>query len=115
MITPRNGPFGGISKRVQTQMPSNRQSGTAERIRNIFMRSLGLNLSEADLDYERHLDEYAGLDSLAVLEFVGALEREFGIMIEPELLRLEFVRDVEKLSAYVDELVARVADSSNPS
>ncbi len=60
---------------------------TASRIKRVFLTSLHLNLSEADLDFEHSLDEVVGLDSLAVLEFVTALEKEFGITIEPELLR----------------------------
>jgi len=85
---------------------------TARRIRRVFVESLGLNLSEADLDYERKLDEYAGLDSLAILEFITALEKEFGITIEPELLRLDFVSDLQELAAYVE---LRTADlSSSP-
>ena len=77
----------------------------------MFVDSLGLNLSEADLDYERKLDEYVGLDSLAVLEFITALEKEFGITIEPELLHLEFVRDFEELAAYVENRTARLTTS----
>ena len=82
-------------------------SDTADRIRRVFVRSLHLNLSEGDLDYESKLDESVGLDSLAVLEFVTALEKEFGITIEPELLRLDFVRDLPQLAAYVEDRVAQ--------
>lgn len=78
------------------------------------MDSLGLNLSEADLDYERKLGEYAGLDSLAALEFVTALEKEFGITIEPELLRLEFVRDLDELAVYLENRMACLASSPPP-
>lgn len=84
---------------------------TADRIRRIFVTSLHLNLSEADLDYEQRLDELVGLDSLAVIEFVAAIEKEFGITMEPELLRLDFVRDLPQLAAYVEERVARARPS----
>ena len=83
-------------------------SGTTDRIRRVFVRSLHLNLSEGDLDYESKLDESVGLDSLAVLEFVTALEKEFGITIEPELLRLDFVRDLPQLAAYIEDRAARL-------
>jgi acyl carrier protein len=63
-------------------------------------------MSEEDLPYEAKLDESVGLDSLAVLEFVTALEKEFAITIEPELLRLDFVSDLGQLAAYIDERVA---------
>ena len=80
---------------------------TTDRIKSVFVSSLHLNLSEADLDYQQRLDELVGLDSLAVIEFVTALEKEFGITIEPELLRLDFVGDLAQLGAYVDDRVAR--------
>jgi len=78
-----------------------------DRIRRIFIRSLHLNLSEEDLAYEDKLDETVGLDSVAVLEFVAALEKEFEIKFEPEMLTLELVRDLKQLAAYIDERSAR--------
>jgi len=84
---------------------------TTDRIRRVFVRSLHVNLREEDLDYEERLDEVAGLDSLAVIEFVTALEKEFGITMEPELLRLDLVKNLPQLAAYVEERVARFSGS----
>lgn len=81
---------------------------TMNRILRVFLDSLHLNLDEAEVGYGQKLDEMAGLDSLAVIEFVTALEKEFGITIEPELLRLDFVRDLPQLAAYIDDRVARL-------
>jgi acyl carrier protein len=97
------------------ESPGQRRAGsreTMDRIRRVFLQSLHLNLSEEDLDYERRLDESAGFDSLAVIEFVTALEKEFGITMEPELLRLDFVRELPQLAAYVEDRAARVPRSS---
>jgi acyl carrier protein len=97
------------------ESPGQRRAGsreTMDRIRRVFLQSLHLNLSEEDLDYERRLDESAGFDSLAVLEFVTALEKEFGITMEPELLRLDFFRELPELAAYVEDRAARVPRSS---
>ena len=80
---------------------------TTDRIKRVFVTSLHLNLSEEDLDYEQRLDELVGLDSLAVIEFVAALEKEFGITMEPEMLRLDLVRDLPQLAAYVEDRVTR--------
>lgn len=77
-------------------------SDIMDRIRGVFIRSLNLNVRAEDLPYERKLDEVAGLDSIAVLEFITAVENEFGITIEPELLQMEFVRDLPRLAAYVE-------------
>ncbi|MGA2216144.1 MAG: acyl carrier protein [Bryobacteraceae bacterium] len=75
---------------------------TMARIRRVFIDSLHLNLAEEDFSYQTKLDESAGLDSVAVLEFVTALEQEFGITFEPEMLTVALVRDLEELTAYVD-------------
>ena len=57
---------------------------TMDRIRRVFVKSLQLNVRAEDLPYEQKLDEVVGLDSLAVLEFVTSVEKEFGVTIEPE-------------------------------
>lgn len=73
----------------------------ARRVREVLIRSLSLNLTEADLRYSETVDQVAGLDSLAVLEFVTALEKEFGITIPAERLNLETLRDLHGLAAYL--------------
>jgi acyl carrier protein len=75
---------------------------TMDRIRRVFIQSLHLNLREEDFSYEARLDESVGLDSVAVLDFVSALEQEFGITFEPEMLSIERVRNLKELAAYVD-------------
>jgi acyl carrier protein len=80
---------------------------TMNRIRRVFIESLHLNLREEDFSYERKLDESVGLDSVAVLDFVTALEKEFGITFEPEMLTVELIRDLKELTAYLDERTAR--------
>jgi acyl carrier protein len=84
-----------------------RSRETVDRIRRVFIDSLHLNLREEDLHYEDKLDESVGLDSVAVLDFVTALEKEFQITFEPEMLTIDLVRDLKELTAYVDERVVR--------
>jgi acyl carrier protein len=84
-----------------------RPPDTLDRIRRALIGSLHVNLSEEDLAYETKLDETVGLDSVAVLEFVAALEQEFGITFAPEMLTIEVVRDLSRLASYIDELLAR--------
>ena len=80
---------------------------TIDRIRRVFIHSLHLNVSEQEFSYEDQLDEAVGLDSVAVLDFIAALEKEFGIEFEPEMLTIEVVRDLAQLSGYVDEQIDR--------
>ena len=84
--------------------PSAPSRGTMDRIRRVFIESLRLNVKEEDLPYEEKLDDAVGLDSIAVLEFVAALEKEFGIEIEPGLLEIDFVRDLPRLASHIQDL-----------
>ena len=84
-----------------------RSPETLDRIRRVLIGSLHLNLREEDLAYETKLDETVGLDSVAVLEFVAAMEKEFEITFDPEMLTIDLVRDLNRLASYIDELVAR--------
>lgn len=84
-----------------------RSGQTLDRIRRVFIESLHLNLQAEDLADGDKLKEAAGLDSVAVLEFVAALEKEFEITLEPEMLTIEVVGDLKQLAAYIDERSAR--------
>jgi acyl carrier protein len=77
---------------------------TKHTIWKVFIESLHLNVPEDELPYEQKLDEVVGLDSIAIIEFVAAVEKQFGVTLEPEFLRLEFVRDLPALAAHVDAL-----------
>ena len=74
---------------------------TVDRIRRTFVEALGLNVDPEALPYEDMLDDTAGLDSVAILEFVVALEQEFGIELEPERLSLDCLRDLGRLASYI--------------
>ena len=80
---------------------------TADRIHKAFVESLRLPAGETDLPREQRLAEATGLDSIAVLEFVAAVENEFGITIEPEFLEFDFVTDLPRLVAYIQERTGR--------
>jgi acyl carrier protein len=80
---------------------------TMERIRAVFADSLHLNCSEEGLTHEEMLDEAASLDSIAVVEFLTAVEKEFGIELEPAVLEFEFLRDFGALASYIEERISR--------
>jgi acyl carrier protein len=75
---------------------------TVNRIRRVFIEALRLNIHPADLPYADTLDEAAGLDSVAILEFVLALEAEFHVAIEPQFLQFDFLRDLSRLASYIE-------------
>ena len=78
---------------------------TMARIRKVFVESLQLNLRDDQVPFEQMLEEVAILDSIALLEFVTAVEKEFGIKIEPELLDFDFLRDLPGLASYIEHRI----------
>ena len=75
----------------------------ADRIRRVFIRSLDLNLDPEEMSTPGDLSSVAGLDSLAILEFVVCLEEEFSVPIEPDRLNIEFLSDLDLLVEYFAE------------
>jgi acyl carrier protein len=55
-------------------------------------------------------DEATDLDSIAVLEFLTPIEKEFGIELDPAVLEFEFLRDIEALASYVDNRLRRPSE-----
>jgi acyl carrier protein len=90
------------------------RDGILVRVRRVLIDSLSLNIDEDDLQYSESLDQVIGLDSLAVLEFTAALEKEFGITIEQEKLELSLLRDLPALADYIQSLSAAPPASDTP-
>jgi len=78
-------------------------AATLERIRVIFADLFHLNASTNRLTYEEMLEAAVSLDSIAVLEFLMAVEKEFGVELEPAVLDFEFLRDIEALASYIED------------
>jgi acyl carrier protein len=77
-------------------------SDTLDRIQKVFVESISVSAGHEDLRYEEKLEEAASLDSIAVLEFMTAVEKEFGIAMEPAFLDFDFLRDLPALASYVE-------------
>jgi acyl carrier protein len=78
---------------------------TMARIRRVFVESLNLSVRDDQVPYEQMLEEIAILDSIALLEFVAAVEKEFGIQMEPELLDFDFLRDLPALASHIEHRI----------
>ncbi len=72
-----------------------------QRLRHSACIALNLNLTAAELAGLTRLDEVAGFDSLAILEFVSAVEKEFGLTLGPAELRVGFLADLPALAGYI--------------
>jgi acyl carrier protein len=87
--------------------PDNVSPETMARIRRVFAASLQWDRDGEDLTYEEMLDEAASLDSIAVLEFLTAVEKEFGVELDPAVLEFEFLRDIRALASYIEDRIDR--------
>ena len=83
----------------------------ATRVRQSLIRALSLELEEEELRYVERLDEALAIDSLAILQFVVELEREFGIVIDPESLSLPVFLNQGRL---VELIMTRLGSPAEP-
>jgi acyl carrier protein len=69
-----------------------------DRLRKVADGSLNLNLSAEELESFNRLDEAAGMDSLSLLEFISGVEKEFGVTLAEDELRIEVLADLPALA-----------------
>ncbi len=72
-----------------------------QRLRALAGSVLNLNLSAEELAALTRLDEVTGFDSLTVLEFVSAVEKEFSLTFQASELRTEFLADLPGLAKHI--------------
>lgn len=72
------------------------------RVRKVLVEALALNVSAAEAAHAKRADDLLGLDSIATLEFALALEKEFGITLDPETLDPDVFADVARLCAHIE-------------
>lgn len=77
-------------------------SPTLARIARVLHDALGANVPEQDLETITRLDQLVALDSIALLQLVLGLEREFDIRLDPEHAKYHFLVEVAGLVQYLD-------------
>jgi D-alanine--poly(phosphoribitol) ligase subunit 2 len=82
-------------------------NGLRERIAGVFSGALHVEVPSADTD----LFETGVLDSLAFVELLLQLEREFGLKTSVDDLELENFRSLDRICAFVS---ARAAEAGAP-
>jgi acyl carrier protein len=78
-----------------------KQNLVLQQLRRLASSALNLNLTDKELATLTQLDEVTGLDSLTVLEFVSAVEKEFGLTFEAGELRVDFLKDLPRLAEHI--------------
>lgn len=74
-------------------------------IRRLFVQALNIEVPSEDTD----LIDGGLLDSLALVELLFAIEREFGIRIQLDELDIESFRTVERIGEFVERSLAASA------
>jgi acyl carrier protein len=83
----------------------------AQRIARIFEENLRVAVPSADTD----LFETGALDSLAFVDLLLEIEREYGLKVPLERLELESFRSIGRIAAYLAQaLDGRALDGSAP-
>lgn len=76
---------------------------TVQRLRELIVETLNLDVAPADIDPAKPLMELGhDLDSVDVLELVVAIETEFGLDVEAEEIGRETFESVHTLAAFVE-------------
>jgi acyl carrier protein len=73
-----------------------------DRVRRLFVEALNVQVASDETD----LIESGTLDSLALVELLFALEREFGVTIPLEELDIDAFRTVARIGEFVEALGA---------
>lgn len=77
------------------------KSPVEQRIREVLVNSLSLNIAPDDIPVDRPFGDVIGFDSMSMLEYVVALEKEFGISIDQDALSLDLLTDITLLARYI--------------
>jgi acyl carrier protein len=70
-----------------------------DRVQRIFVEALNIQVPSADAD----LIDGGLLDSLALVELLFAIEREFNVSIPLEELDIDTFRSVSSIASFVEE------------
>jgi methoxymalonate biosynthesis acyl carrier protein len=81
-----------------------------ERIASLFSRTLNLDVPSVESD----LFDSGVLDSLAFVDLLLALEREFGVTTSLEDLELDNFRSIARIADFVEARAAPVPAASLP-
>lgn len=79
-------------------------NGLREQIAEIFLRSLNVEVPSSDTD----LFESGLLDSLAFVELLLAIERDFRVTTSVEDLEVDNFRSVERIAEFVTARTASI-------
>lgn len=79
---------------------------TLARLQLTAAHALRLNLSPEETRALLRLDDYAGIDSLTLIQFLTAVEREFALTLPPSHLRADILTNLPALAETIEAQLA---------
>jgi len=76
-----------------------------ERILQVIIRDLELNINKEEIKVATRLNELFGMDSIAIIELVVGIEKEFDIKIPSEWLTLEMFKNVSTIAEHIQTYI----------
>ena len=72
-----------------------------KRILQVIIRDLELNVNEDSIQVAGRLDELFGMDSIAIIELVVGIEKEFDIKIPDEYLSVDIFENINTIAEHI--------------
>jgi acyl carrier protein len=72
-----------------------------DRILQVIIRDLELNISKDELLSANSLNELFGMDSIAIVELAVGIENEFDIKIPSEYLSVEIFQNINTIAEHI--------------
>jgi len=72
-----------------------------DRILQVIIRDLELNISKDEMLSANNLNELFGIDSIAIIELVVGIEKEFDIKIPDEYLSVEIFQNINTIAEHI--------------
>jgi acyl carrier protein len=76
-----------------------------KRILQVIIRDLELNIDKDKIEIASRLDELFGMDSIAIVELVVGIEKEFDIKIPSEYLTVEMFQNVSTIAEHIQTFI----------
>ena len=77
------------------------------RIVKVIIRDLELTVNNDTFQTAGKLDELFGMDSIAIVELVVGIEKEFNIRIPDEYLSVEIFQSIKTIAEHIHPLISR--------
>lgn len=82
------------------------------RIVGVLRRDMELGVSSEEILTHDRLDELFGMDSVAVIELIIGIEREFGIKIPQYLLNMDVFGSLDSITVAVRGIIGKESSST---